>query len=332
MKKRIIYIAILLFGISRIAYSQSDFKISEQVFSRINQNPAAIGNDEDIQLFTFTRLQWMRIENSPISTLLNGHYYNKKIKSGIGLVFSYDQYGIANQTVNAKAAYAYNVDLFKDAFLSFGLSAGVIYKHFDMEKHRWPNPNDPFIPQQSMNNTSFDMDFGLEFSYRYLSAGASITHLTKIAQEVKTGFVPSHINAYVRGIIPIADQFTIFPAVTYVNLGALNKKIAYPIAQNNLFDINIVAMYQKKYWFGVGYQINTAVSFMAGFEWNFLRIGYCYDLSVGKTFNLSVNTHEIMLSFIIPTQQVRKIEEPNLKTKRESKLIKNTLKTKYKNK
>jgi hypothetical protein len=40
---------------------------------------------------------------------------------------------------------------------------------------------------------------------------------------------------------------------------------------------------------------------MAGFEWQWLRVGYCYDLSVGPVWNYTSSTHEVMLSFVIPT-------------------------------
>ena len=103
MKKELLLTAVLLFVCTAI-FAQGDFRLSEQMFSRINQNPAAIGNNEKIQIFTAGRMQYvgMGLEQSPTSALLNGHYYNEKIKSGFGLSFSYDELGLYNQTINAK--------------------------------------------------------------------------------------------------------------------------------------------------------------------------------------------------------------------------------------
>ena len=65
----------------------------------------------------------------------------------------------------------------------------------------------------------------------------------------------------------------------------------------------IILRKDGKYYLGVGYRLNNMVSIMAGFEWQWLRIGYCYDVSVGPAWSLTSSTHEVMLSFAIPTKK-----------------------------
>ena len=310
MRKQLLLTTVLLF-VSAILFAQGDFKLSEQMFSRINQNPAAIGNNEKIQIFTAGRMQYvgMGLEQTPTSALLNGHYYNEKLKSGFGLSFSYDELGLYNQTINAKICYAYNLDLFEGGLLSLGLSAGVVNKMFDPARHVWRDGGDPLDGAEKTNTTAFDLDFGFEFSYKYLLVGASITHLPGITQDVRTTAAPSHINAYVRGNIPLPEKFNLIPAFAYTNIGACNtgtlisgdnaEKVS--IGQEHLMDLSVTALYDGKYWLGVGYSVNSAVSLMAGFEWQWLRVGYCYDLSVGPVWDYTSSTHEVMLSFVIPT-------------------------------
>lgn len=306
MKKQFLLTAVLLFVCTAI-FAQGDFRLSEQMFSRINQNPSAVGNNDKIQIFTATRLQYvgMGLEQSPTSALLNAHYYNESWKSGFGLSFTYDELGLQNQTINAKICYAYNLDLFENGLLSLGLSAGVINKSFNPERHIWENPNDPNIPEGTYTQTDFDLDFGFEFSYKYIMAGFSITHLPNITKELTTVAAPSQLNAYVRGNVYLPEKFNLIPAVAYSNVGALNKVPETAKldkwSQENLLDFSVTAMYDGKYYLGVGYRLNNMVSIMAGFEWQWLRLGYCYDVSVGKLANLTSSTHEIMLSFIIPT-------------------------------
>ncbi len=311
MKKHLLLTTVLLF-VSAILFAQGDFKISEQMFSRINQNPAAIGNNEKIQIFTAGRMQYvgMGLEQTPTSALLNGHYFNEKLKSGFGITFSYDELGLYNQTINAKICYAYNIDLFDGGLLSLGLSAGVVNKMFDPSRHVWRDNGDPLdMGEEITNTTAFDLDFGLEFSYKYLLVGASITHLTGITQDVRTTAAPTHINAYIRGNIVLPEKFNLIPAFAYTNIGACNSgelitgenKEKVSIGQEHIMDLSVTALYDGKYWLGVGYRVNSAVSFMAGFEWHWLRIGYCYDLSVGPIWKLTSSTHEVMLSFVIPT-------------------------------
>jgi type IX secretion system PorP/SprF family membrane protein len=313
MRKELSLLAVLLFVCTAL-FAQGDFKLSEQMFSRINQNPSAIGNNEKIQIFTAGRMQYvgMGLEQSPTSALLNAHYYNEKLKSGFGLSFTYDELGLYNQTINAKLCYAYNVDLFEGGLLSLGLSAGVVNKMFDPSRHVWRDTGDPLDGGEEITNTTaFDLDFGLEFSWKYLLVGASITHLPGITQDVKTTAAPTHINAYVRGNIYLPEKFNLIPAAAYTNIGACNtgKLISgdnaqvVSLGQEHLVDVSLTALYDGKYWLGVGYRLNTAVSFMAGFEWHWLRIGYCYDLSVGPVWDLTSSTHEVMLSFVIPTKK-----------------------------
>jgi type IX secretion system PorP/SprF family membrane protein len=313
MRKELSLLAVLLFVCTAL-FAQGDFKLSEQMFSRINQNPSAIGNNEKIQIFTAGRMQYvgMGLEQSPTSALLNAHYYNEKLKSGFGLSFTYDELGMYNQTINAKLCYAYNVDLFEGGLLSLGLSAGVVNKMFDPSRHVWRDTGDPLDGGEEITNTTaFDLDFGLEFSWKYLLVGASITHLPGITQDVKTTAAPTHINAYVRGNIYLPEKFNLIPAAAYTNIGACNtgKLISgdnaqvVSLGQEHLVDVSLTALYDGKYWLGVGYRLNTAVSFMAGFEWHWLRIGYCYDLSVGPVWDLTSSTHEVMLSFVIPTKK-----------------------------
>lgn len=313
MRKELSLLAVLLFVCTAL-FAQGDFKLSEQMFSRINQNPSAIGNNEKIQIFTAGRMQYvgMGLEQTPTSALLNAHYYNEKLKSGFGLSFTYDELGLYNQTINAKLCYAYNVDLFEGGLLSLGLSAGVVNKMFDPSRHVWRDTGDPLDGGEEITNTTaFDLDFGFEFSWKYLLVGASITHLPGITQDVKTTAAPTHINAYVRGNIYLPEKFNLIPAAAYTNIGACNtgKLISgdnaqvVSLGQEHLVDVSLTALYDGKYWLGVGYRLNTAVSFMAGFEWHWLRIGYCYDLSVGPVWDLTSSTHEVMLSFVIPTKK-----------------------------
>ncbi len=294
MKRKLLF-AISFLLVSASVFAQGDFRPTEQMFSRINANPSAVGNNENVQIFSATRLQWVEagLGESPVSTVLNAHYYVDKIKSGFGLSFSYDELGISNQTISAKIVYAYNIDLREDMLLSLGLSAGVINKSFDPNHHEWVDPSDPLNEQSSVTN--FDLDFGLELSYKYVLAGFSITHLPNIGKEFESLTAPSHINAYVRGNIPLPKDFSLIPAVSFVNVGAMNKAVVddvtnntYQIVEENIMDYGLTAMYQGKYWFGIGYRggvtenySNNVAYLMAGFEWHLLRVGHCRGIRVG---------------------------------------------------
>ncbi|MBP6231432.1 MAG: PorP/SprF family type IX secretion system membrane protein [Paludibacteraceae bacterium] len=303
MKKYYIIALSLLFMCSS-AFAQGEFRLSEQLFSRIKQNPSAIGNNKDIQIFNVNRMQWagMGFDESQTSTLINVHSYFESIQSGVGLSLSYDELGIANSTLNAKLAYAYNLDLSENSLLSLGLAAGVIHKSFDPARHIWLHPTDPSIPADILSLTDLDVDFGLELSTRYLLVGASSNHLTNIGKEVSSLIAPTTINAYARGLVSATKDIMIAPAVVYTNIGMLNQEVE--VYQNHIVELNATAFYKNQYWLGAGYRLNNALSLSAGLEWNkAFRIGYAYELSVGDVSQLTSSTHELMLSIVIPSKK-----------------------------
>ena len=108
--KRNIYIRLLTvlfalaYGIS--SYAQQDLMVSQQIFSRMNINPAGTGNIERFDAFLLGRLQWAGVDNTPRTGLLNFVYYNEPLRSSIGLTANYDNQGIGNSQTNVQAVYA----------------------------------------------------------------------------------------------------------------------------------------------------------------------------------------------------------------------------------
>ncbi|MDR0874340.1 MAG: PorP/SprF family type IX secretion system membrane protein [Prevotellaceae bacterium] len=289
MKKIILSIA-LFAGIAVSAAAQ-DFLLSEQWFSRLNRNPAATGNSDKIQLFYLNRQQWVGFKDAPSTNILNAHAFFESISSGVGLTFYYDTEGVGDQMLNAKAAYSYQLPLAEDMLLSFGVSAGVLNKSFDPEKLTYnDNGNRPLVDED--NSTKLDMDLGVEFSMPMFMAGFSVNHLLDNRDDVKNTTAARQFTGYARGNIALCSDFDLAPGVVYNN---------YSSNLPGFFEVNATAFYKKLYWLGLGTRFNSGFEFatlnaMVGFEWNFLRIGYGYDLSLDNLGELAKSTHEIMLS------------------------------------
>ena len=73
--KRNIYIKLLTILLALISgfntYAQQDLMVSQQIFSRMNINPAGTGNIERFDAFLLGRLQWAGVDNTPRTGLLN---------------------------------------------------------------------------------------------------------------------------------------------------------------------------------------------------------------------------------------------------------------------
>ncbi len=88
--------------------------------------------------------------------------------------------------------------------------------------------------------------------------------------------------------------------------------------QNNVFDLSTVAYLQDfapgfMFWAGLDWRLgsarnifgSSALSILAGMEWNFIRFGYGYEMGFGVG---NYNSHELTLSFVIPTKSNKPVD------------------------
>ena len=295
------------------AMAQSDFMLAEQLFSRIGINPAGTGNSTNVNIFSLNRFQYagMTGEGAPFSTMLNVHSYFEKAKSGLGLTVSYDGSGIAYTQLQARIVYAYHVNFGKANLFSFGLGLGAANKMFDPSRHILEDESErgEAFPDSYQSKTYFDASFGIEYSNKYLMAGVSIAHIPGFfyaGDEYYSTltYFPTYYG-YVRGFIPCSEKFKLIPALSlyYTGSGTGDDFKNTDILSKIVWDANITGFISDYVWIGLGYRTQTTTYAMVGFEWKWLRIGYSCDLNLGKLNNISWTSHEVMLSFNIPTKK-----------------------------
>lgn len=277
------------------SHAQQDLLLSQQFFSRINVNPAGSGNNDKFDLFVLGRFQWVGVDKGPKVGLLNFSGYSEKLKSSLGLSVFHDHLGIGHSTTNAQVAYSYHLDITEKYILSLGLSAGANFGYFNPEDHIIRDESEytdteTFVQEKTTEVTP-DMNFGFEFTSKHWMVGASCTHL--LNKESTTFKAGRHFYVYGRGFIPVSEHFDIAPALVYMHK---NK--------TNILEINAMAFYDRFIWGGVTWKPDLAhptqmsmMAFTLGIEFlERCRVGYTFDLNMGKYNNLPSNTHEILLS------------------------------------
>lgn len=300
MKKYLVLLLMAMLGAN--AFAQRDLMLSQQFFSRLNINPAATGNTDDVDLFLIGRWQWMGVSNSPKTGVMNISNYFESVRSGIGLSASYDDLGYANRTVNMKAAYAYHVNLNESMLMSFGLSAGFLYHYFDPKKNYWLDP--PELERETLNfgectaDFNPDMDFGVELAMPKLMFGVSVNHLLYNEDKVTTSVPGRQFNVYTRALLSPSETIDFAPALVYVHRNSMNR-----------MELNMLLFYKRFLWFGVTYRpdlngvdlfASHVVQFCVGFEYKKFRLGYSFDLGLGDVAkSVSSNSSEILLSWRI---------------------------------
>lgn len=292
MKKLIVLISLLSLGF--VVNAQQELLLSQQFYSRINKNPAGIGNVEDVDLFLLGHFQYAGMEDAPKTFLANAHTFVDKWNSGIGLSVSYDHLGIARGFTNVKADYSYGLRWRDDMLVSFGLGFGVLVSHFDLNKYKVESEaelSEDFMPEDE-NETRPDMDFGVEFIMKEnLLVGASVTHL--ISGKTST-FVPGqHIYLYGRYLFKVDEKWDVAPMLTYMH----HKKV-------NLLEVNVTGFYDRFIWAGLTWHPDMSSGFKSnplaitlGAEYKRFRLGYTFDIGIGRIHNIAATSHEVMLSY-----------------------------------
>lgn len=296
MKKNIIQA--LLFTVCFCTYGQSDIFLTQQWFSRVNFNPAATGNTNNIDIFLLNRQQWVDFDNAPQTSVLNGHSFFPVIHSGLGISVIYDQIGISHKVVNALFAYAYHFNVGEQALLSLGLSGGIYNSNWDPNRNTFPDGNivDPELDTEKTSRLNSDFDAGLELNTHGLIIGGSVSHIGGTGKDnSETGRPGRAYHGYARYNLAVGRTVDILPGIMYRYSNS-----------SNFFDFNITASLMKKYWAGFSFRPDNAFAAMLGIELGMFRIGYAYDRSVGAAASLAKNTHEAMLSVRIRRAQTNK--------------------------
>ncbi len=274
--------------------AQQDLMVSQQIFSRINVNPAGTGNNKGCDAFLLGRIQWAGVDNSPMTGLLNFTAYSENIKSSFGATVNYDNLGVGNSQTNAQAVYAYHIDLNPKYILSLGISAGFNVGSFDPYKNTLKDDSEigkSTYVKDKTTELSPDFNAGAEISSEHWMAGFSCTHMLN---DTSTTFRKGrHFYVYGRGFINVTTNFDLAPLFSYMHKH-----------NTNTTEIGCQAFFKKMIWGGVAWKPDlyrftemSMLSVTAGFEWaNRFRFGYSYDMNLGKYNNLPSNTHEIMLS------------------------------------
>lgn len=289
---------IILFSLFAIQYTAAQFDgiYSQYMHIKHFYNPAAVGEQELMKIMVAQRLDWIGIKNAPKTTLftVNTPFKIGKTHHAAGIQFVSDIFGVfANQQINAQYAYKFK---FEYGTLSVGANIGVLNlicygDSIKMVESDYHTENDPAIPQGTQTGVGFDLSAGIYFSNATWFAGMSILHAPGV--NIKLG------DKY---------DFKINQAMTAV--GGYNIKLSTPDYQLKpsvlLYtdfvswqaQISLLLDYKNKFWGGLAYSIQDAISFSFGAEIiDGLQLGYCYDLPASSMIRATHGSHELYISY-----------------------------------
>lgn len=294
-KKRLLLGLIFYIGTLTTVFAQLDAQFSQYMFNKANLNPAAVGEQQMMHLFASHRMQWVGIKNAPQTTLVsvNAPFNIRKTKHGAGINLINDKAGIfSNLQVDLQYAYKFKV---WNGDLSVGANIGFINitcygdsaKNVESEYHV---ADDPAIPKGTKSGIGLDLGLGVFYSDKNTHMGISLLRIPAptIEFDENAEFVTKQLFTVMGGYnFKLKNNFQLKPAIM-----VMSDFTAWQMNVNLLLD------YKEKYWGGLSYRIQDAVSFILGIKvLNGLSIGYAYDLPASKIITASHGSHELFLSY-----------------------------------
>jgi type IX secretion system PorP/SprF family membrane protein len=288
---RKLLLALLLTLSANLLFAQQEPKWNQYMFNDFFYNPGVAGSRGAISAFLISRYQWENIANdaSPRTTNFSVHLPVKQIRGGLGLIVTTDQ-EFFNITNTVRLAYSFQSDL-GDGKLGIGLYGGGFQSQLDGTKFDPENPNDPLLVNQNVQALAFDFGFGAHYTDEnmYLNLSSNRLNNPRVRYNNTGSEIVVERNFFLSGgyHIPVGASFKITPSVLLkTNLSAFQA------------DINALATYNDRFWFGAGYSTGDAGILMVGANINKrVRIGYSYDYNLGGLASLQRGSHELFIGY-----------------------------------
>lgn len=283
----------LLFAAFAQLKAQTDVLVNQYMFNSTLYNPSATGRDNLFEASLLARQQWMGIEATPSTQMLNVHGLLNDI-GGIGLSIVNDRLGL-EKNLNIKLLYAHHFNLSRYSMLSLGAGAGIINRSVDIDGLIAQDDEDIVGMLNTETRMSPDFSFGAQYNIHGFSAGIASSHI-QISQAQSNNFkMPRHYYANMAYLFNINKTLTIRPSIFVKSCVFITQ-----------YDLNTLFIFNKKLWMGASYRLNEAVTGIFGFKINAgVMFSYSFDYTLGPATLYNTNSHEIMVSFMKSHQRKR---------------------------
>tara|TARA_B100001175_G_C19391506_1_gene581678 strand:+ start:97 stop:1032 length:936 start_codon:yes stop_codon:yes gene_type:complete len=294
MKKTIILILIISNALLAAAQQLPQFTqymINDYVF-----NPAIAGLENNYQMKTNIRNQWVGIADAPRTTVLSIYGKHRESNVGLGGVVFSDQIGPTSRT-GLSFSYSYHFSLTDKMNLSLGLSAGFTQIKID-PGHLHFKQFEPQAQNGILSSSVPDATFGFYLYTKSWYFGASIPQLLNS----NLGFFDDeYLETY--NLNPDGSLDRHYFVMTgykwnvnydYIIEPSIMLKSVSPAEP--VIDIGAKITYQNKLWLGTNYRTSGDIGVLLGYSiGNRYLIGYSYDMISSNLGDYTSGSHEFVL-------------------------------------
>jgi type IX secretion system PorP/SprF family membrane protein len=326
LKKFMIWIG--LFAGTAVTAQQRPY-YTQYIMNNYIINPAVAGIENYWDVKASHRLQWVGLQDAPVTTYLTVHgplkkndyeresatsfhasgqnprgeaywqdYTAPEPHAGVGFTMLNDRTGPLNRFA-MYGTYAYHVGISNTTSLSGGISVGITNMSLDASKLNFGNTTvDPAVSGSGViNQIKPDISAGLWLYSKNYFLGIAAQQI--IPQQVtfsdntvslQQGKLLPHIFVSAGYRMQISEDFSFLPSALIRYVTPL------PVG----FDINGKLQYQDLLWVGGSYRYQDGFAAMLGLNVNRnINIGYSYDVQTSNLNTVSRGTHEILIGFLI---------------------------------
>ncbi len=297
MRKIIIILVILI--VPGFVIAQQIPQFSQRMIDKYQYNPAVYGAKGYSEFMLHYRNQWNGYEGSPVT---QSFMYQRRVNRLMGLGFAVisDKIGPI-KTFGFKLAYAHHVKL-GGVNLSLGLSGDILQYGLDGTSLTMQNPIDNAVNLAVSDKTwRPDATFGTFLYNDRFYFGFSILNL--LGSTVKLFTDDGHL-----GNIDLVRHFYFNGGYNFSPIPKFDfePSILWSFTKGSpaQLDINMNVQYMNMFLLGTSYRLKDAIVVVAGVRVkNRLKIAYSYDIVTSPLRKYNSGSHEIILSYIIPSKK-----------------------------
>ncbi len=318
-----------------LALANQGVRAQDVIFSQfyanpLYMNPAFAGSKICPRLSLNYRYQWPSLVSAFSTMSASYDQYFESLHGGVGAILMADRAGdhAAISTSSFAVMYAFRFQLAREVWVNAGLKAGIVNTSLNWNDLRFPDMIDVINgyigqtsaqPPEHTNVWYLDFDAGVMAYGPSWYAGFSAAHLT----QPSNGFygvtaLPMKFTANVGALFNIAEEAR---RTSSLGLGTpvLSPNFIYQYQTGlHYFNYGIYLDWQPflvGLWFRNGIENADAFIFQVGFQQDYFKIGYSYDVTVSKLANNTAGAHELSLGVILPCpekkQRIKAIRCPS---------------------
>lgn len=285
--------------LSATVYSQQLALQSQFMIDKFAVNPAFAGTQSGIPIYLAARRQWTGFQEAPVTQYLSANLSLDDALGIGGMIFNEASGPTRRTGVSISGAYQLILSRSGQNYheLSFGGSAIISQHVLDKNKLETFLPDDPTIQQAYANQTLPDANLGVYYhnSDKYF-ASLSVVNLLQTRVDIYN-ITNKQRNNFVRnyylmagGNLEVSNELSIQPTILFQSIETFNTQL----------DVNLRAIFNKKFWIGVTYRTKDAFVGMFGLNLSSFLFSYSYDLTTSTVKEFSSGTHEVKLGYVIP--------------------------------